>query len=509
MKKLLTLLLITVFFTISNFLISQTTNKSETKPSIEYPFPCTGKFFYTNKASKEGLGSDNSIIYSFDKKYGLWFIENNNLHHYDLDKNIWKAFNKDNGLFKGKIGVIYHDSQGQTWIGSQRDPFFDGFGTSRLYEGGISVYNGETLKTFDKNDIEIPSAEITDIIEDSEGRIFIANGESPEKGIMNKMWPGGLFVHDNNAWRDYSKGKPKCPFKFIEEFYLDSRKKVWMKNGGNSKFTKIGHSLCYFEEGRFVEPKLKGVLLEIAFSNNNIWAVTKISPHSPRFYKYNPSSSEFERLKEKLEMPVIYKSTVLEDDLVVFFVGSNALNGLNIKKWLKALGELKIQIIDAGKVINSSDHALTKDLYFNCSTLFRNNEALIGTDKGIVVYKNGDFLRKKEFNILNNKSINEIFITSGQSLFIVCNNSELYFFGETLEKVDISNDSKSFINIGEITSGGFYATTDSKAFMIKGESSRYTVQEIFNKLENCYQVFEFKDSLYFLSANAIFPFAIN
>lgn len=510
MKKLFLFLSITAFFASVNSLFAQTINKAETKPSIEYPFPGAEKVFLRGfKSSKTGLGSKNAIVYSFDKKQGFWFVENDNLHHYDIDKKVWKLFNKETGLFEGRIGVIFHDSQGQTWVGSQRDPFFDGYGAKRLYKGGISVYDGGNLKTFDKQEIKTSSAEILDIIEDADGRIFVATGEDPALGVASNAWPGGLVVYENNTWMNYSKGEPKCPFKFIEKFHLDSRKKVWMENGKNKVGSLVVKSLCYFEDGNFTTLNLKGMLLDVAFSEKNIWAITWVSPKAPRIYKYNPSSSEFEKLKEKLEMTAVYRSTVFNDDLVVFYIGSKALYANSSNKRLKAQKELKIQIIDGSNIVNASDHDLTKKLFFNCGAPSRKNEALFGTNEGIIVYKNGDFFREKIFDILDNKPIKEIFVTSGNQLFIVCENSELYFYDETLEKVDLSNDRASITNIGETDSGDVYVTTNSKAFMLKVESNNCTAREIFNRLEYCYQVAEFKNSLYFLCANGIFSTPVN
>src|SRR5690554_3553533 len=52
--------------------------------TIDYPFPSSGKSFLTVQKVPSVLSSKSDIVWSYDKKGGLWFIENSNVHYYNL-----------------------------------------------------------------------------------------------------------------------------------------------------------------------------------------------------------------------------------------------------------------------------------------------------------------------------------------------------------------------------------------------------------------------------------------
>ena len=298
---------------------------SQVTSVIEYPISTDDKYFWPLAHSSYGLGSGDKIWVSFDSKYGFWFIEKRNVHFYDLHIGKWKLFDKNNGLFDGSVGVIYHDSKGNTWLGSQRNAAFDGYTTIRLYSGGVSFYNGESLKLFQKDDLDTDSPEIVSISEGREGEILVVTGNpiKPESGMMKSFYPGGLFMFRENQWYNYSTGDTKCPIKYPNGFHVDSSNRLWIKKvRWNSGYQPPKVKLCYFNGEEFIVPNhkaIRGDLFLPAFNSKKTWVASKKG-----FFQYDHVKNDFEFLGEAEEFPVL-DPIVLEDDLVCFFIGSKHL----------------------------------------------------------------------------------------------------------------------------------------------------------------------------------------
>jgi ligand-binding sensor domain-containing protein/serine phosphatase RsbU (regulator of sigma subunit) len=138
----------------------------------------------------EGLTKYFNVIAMYqDKKGNYWFgTFNGGLYKYDVDSGKMRIFDVRDGLAKNMISYITEDYKGNIWVGS--------------FGGGVTVFSGETLMTFNKdNGLEATSVHC--IVEDHEKNIIIADhftGISIFKGYHFMTWAEGNILPDKSVY---------------------------------------------------------------------------------------------------------------------------------------------------------------------------------------------------------------------------------------------------------------------------------------------------------------------
>jgi ligand-binding sensor domain-containing protein len=463
--------------------------------TIKYPFSMINKTIINQRISSTGLGLKEFVAVSSDGKYGLWFIENQNVHFYDCLKNEWKLFNRDNGLFDGNVGVIYHDSNSKTWLGSQRDQIiFDGYAVMKSLEGGVCFYDGNDLKLFQKSEIGTKSPEIINIFEGPSDEIFISTG-CPESKSYDSFFPGGLYMYKDNQWFDFTRGVNKCPIKYVLSFNVDSTKTLWLQN----RLTNINY--CTYQNGKFFFPsqKFAGAEFFLTFSEKNIWLVT-----FKGIFQYNYCLKEFVKLGD-YEKFILKQPIVLSNDMVCYFVGSFSLLSGSISsenKLEKKLDELKIVLVDHGNIFRSDEQNITKDLYFKTAAIINENHVLFGTNKGIINFNNGEFQILKEFDLILNKDVRKIFVSKNNKAFIICEEGDLYFFDKVLSKIELPKNQGSVKYYCETLKGDMLFSTGETVFLIRSASTNI-IEKLAGDLNECKYIFEINKKLYLICQDGI------
>jgi ligand-binding sensor domain-containing protein len=166
----------------------------------------------------------------------MWFFTNKGVQVFR--DSTWTTYTAENGLVEDKVAVAYQDSKGRIWCGTYGAGFFDGWGVSRAYDGGVAMFDGTTWSQF-------KAPYIRAIYEDSKGRIWFASS-ALAVGMNSKLHPGGLSLYDNGTWVNLDKSEDKPPEKFVKTFYEDARGRIWF-------FTDMG-GIFSWDGASFSEP---------------------------------------------------------------------------------------------------------------------------------------------------------------------------------------------------------------------------------------------------------------
>jgi len=124
---------------------------------IAIPVLFSQTYFFDNYSVKNGLAQSNVYSIIQDRSGYLWMGTASGVSKFDGAKFI--NITTENGLAENGVRAIYEDSVGNLWFG---------------HTGGkISFYNGKTFKEI-KLDTIISNSDITSIVEDNNGQIWIS-----------------------------------------------------------------------------------------------------------------------------------------------------------------------------------------------------------------------------------------------------------------------------------------------------------------------------------------------
>jgi ligand-binding sensor domain-containing protein len=158
---------------------------------------------YTTENTNGGLVSNDIYCISFDKQGNTWFGTFSGASKFDGTS--WVSYTKkntNNGLADNKVMSIAIDARGWQWFG--------------LLENGVSVFDGNKWKTFNREKNTIPSKGVLSMALDSLGNVWCGiNGVS---GFDGKDWSIYRFL---------------SPFGRTYKIVIDKKGRLWCILGSN------------------------------------------------------------------------------------------------------------------------------------------------------------------------------------------------------------------------------------------------------------------------------------
>jgi len=130
------------------------------------------KFYFDNYSVSEGLAQ--STVYGIlqDREDNYWMGTQAGLSRFD--GIVFVNYTAEDGIAEGGVRALFEDSNGNIWTGH------DG--------GGITRYNGERFEIFNHAELHLKS-NITTILEDAEGHLWITSQESGAAMLKNPWAP--------------------------------------------------------------------------------------------------------------------------------------------------------------------------------------------------------------------------------------------------------------------------------------------------------------------------------
>jgi len=172
-----------------------------------------GKTFRTY-ATKDGLpGNIVRAIYEDDKGH-LWVGDYNWVS--EFDGHTFRNYTQEDGFPPHLVGVITQDKEGNLWFGHGTKGFRGGWGLTR--------YDGQSFKTFKKDDFGFISDSVCSIITDEQGNLW-----------FGKMG-GGISKYDGKSFVNFTTGDGLCD-NWVNDVFLAQNGDLWVatKRGGVSR----------------------------------------------------------------------------------------------------------------------------------------------------------------------------------------------------------------------------------------------------------------------------------
>ncbi len=327
---------------------------------------------------KENGLVNNSIwkIYE-DRESNLWFTSNENGIS-KLSSQKFYIYNSKNGLLFDDIKKIYQTTSGNYWIGTKL---------------GITIKNGEKYTNYTYKELS-GSAEVWSIIQDKNKKFLI--------GTSN-----GLLIYENNSFKRIVSKEKDSQMNVIYDVFIDNKGTVWcgtpigvaqLINGNIQLFTKAaitnnyvnkifqdeqnnywfatddglfyytGSTVRHFtEKDGFTQKKVLDIKVD---KQKNLWFST-----SEGLFKYDYKT--FTNISEK--------EGLFSNEVNAFVIETNGTvwagftNGLD--KIIQQNGKYSIKhySVENGFIgIGCSENAMI---------INNNNQLVIGTSKGLMVYQ--------------------------------------------------------------------------------------------------------------------------
>jgi len=235
--------------------------------------------FNTNLANDtiHTITSDQSNTTFISTNYGISRFDGKN----------WFAWNSSTVGMK-RVTSLFADRKGNLWGGNN----------SSISSGGLVQFDGKTWKMFTMQNSELPSPEIYDLTEDTNGTLWISHREGvstfdgtdwnhwktgttfPSMAAMGglardssgTMWVAtgkGAFRYDGSTWSSFDSAKGSIPSNYLLDVAVDSSGAIWFGSlyAGAIRFDgKTSQS--------FTPKGIKDIRTLSADRFGNVWAAT-------------------------------------------------------------------------------------------------------------------------------------------------------------------------------------------------------------------------------------------
>jgi ligand-binding sensor domain-containing protein len=191
--------------------------------------------------------------------------------------SIWHTFTVDNSpLASGRPIEFLEDSQGRIWVGTNDYDFEMG-----ISRGGVSLFDGSAWQTFTAGDFSLATEMVTELLEDSQGRIWVGSRYSDCEPFV---WQGGVSFYDGSAWQTFTPGNSPLAPGGVTELLEDTQGRIWVGTEGGVSFYQDGiwHTFAADNSPLASGSRVTGLLED---SQGRIWVATDYYDHERFFWR--------------------------------------------------------------------------------------------------------------------------------------------------------------------------------------------------------------------------------
>lgn len=193
---------------------------------------------------------------------------------YGQSQLIFKDIDQSNGLSNDRVSSIVKEKNGFVWIGT---------------ENGLNRYDGNKIKTYNKQNSALSSNDISDLLIDHKGKIWIAT------------FGGGLNLYNPSndkfvTYKNNSNDTKSIPSNELNTLFEDSKGTIWIS-------TKNGISFFNTKEQTFKTYKFDSKD-DFSISHNDVRSIYEdsdqnfwIGTFGGGLNKFNPKTGKFIRIK--------------------------------------------------------------------------------------------------------------------------------------------------------------------------------------------------------------------
>ena len=178
---------------------------------------------------------------------------------------VWQIFTSDNSpLTPGGVTVLLEDSQGRIWIGTS-----DYDRDAQTYKGGLSLYQADDWQTFTADNSPLAPGGVTELLEDSQGRIWIGTSDYDRDA---QAYKSGLSLYQADDWQTFTADNSPLAPGGVTELLEDFQGRIWVGTWGGVSLYQAGAWQTFTTENSPLAADSISALLED--SQGRIWIGT-------------------------------------------------------------------------------------------------------------------------------------------------------------------------------------------------------------------------------------------
>ena len=323
-------------------------------------------------------------------------------------QSTFKKINQSSGLSNGRVNCIVKEKNGFVWIGTSN---------------GLNRYDGSKIKVYNKQNNNLSSNDISDLLIDSKGRIWIAT----MGGGLNLYLPlEDRFVTYINKTEKFSS----IISSEINTIFEDSKSNLWLgtKNGLSlfNEKTKTFRSYIYQSENSqsISHNDVRSICED---QKGNLW----IGTFGGGINRFNPETEIFQHVNASngLSSNFIYTIENLNKDEILIGTSGEGLLALNLKSL--ELSKSKIGNLESISIVRD----IKKDI---------NGTIWVGTDgDGIFKIENANSKNPVVFNFKYNSQLESSISSNAIYDFMEDENSNIWI-GTAWNGVNVLNLNKEY-----------------------------------------------------------------
>ncbi|MFV5687714.1 two-component regulator propeller domain-containing protein [Flavobacterium sp. ZT3R25] len=331
---------------------------------------------------------------------------------------IFNKINQTNGLSNDRVRSIVKEKNGFVWIGT---------------ENGLNRYDGNKIKTYNKQNSVLSANDISDLLIDHKGKIWIAT------------FGGGLNLYNPSndkfvTYKNISNDTNAIPSNELNTLIEDSKGTIWIgtKNGLSFFNTKKQTFKTYkFQANNKKSLSHNDVRSIYEDANKNLW----IGTFGGGLNKFNPKTGEFVRINSSSTMSPDYIHSISSLNKDEILIGTSG----------KGLLTLDVNSLSFQKKNYGIDKTIT---IVRCIKKGKNGALWIGTDgNGLFKITNVNSAKPIVYNYTNDSQLHSS-ISSNAIYNIMEDENSNIWLGTAWNGVDVLSFNKDYTFLSSTDKGG-------------------------------------------------------
>ena len=156
-------------------------------------------------------------LVKFDRKNRFWIATNKGLYMHDSET--WTVYNKSNSILSKSVQSMAFDSSNRLWCGTSG--------------GGLFCFDGNKWSNYTTSNSSLPSDYVGAIAIDNNNVLWLNCRDPRYPDKMGLEYGFGLTRFDGNSWKTYNRNNSPLPSDCFWDVQVDADNRLWIATAGD------------------------------------------------------------------------------------------------------------------------------------------------------------------------------------------------------------------------------------------------------------------------------------
>ncbi|MBO7099972.1 MAG: hypothetical protein J6W21_08905 [Bacteroidaceae bacterium] len=156
-------------------------------------------------------------LVKFDRKNRLWIATNKGLYMHDSET--WTVYNKSNSILSKSVQSMAFDSSNRLWCSTSG--------------GGLFCFDGNKWSNYTTSNSSLPSDYVGLVTIDNNNVLWLNCRDPRYPDKMMSEYGFGLTRFDGNSWKTYNRNNSPLPSDCFWDVQVDADNRLWIATAGD------------------------------------------------------------------------------------------------------------------------------------------------------------------------------------------------------------------------------------------------------------------------------------